>query len=181
MWVLLRALMLLLEVSSVLKASIGDRGHALVYRLYLFIVILIFTMIKANRFSLFPDILPICWGMGCVAVTDCRLACCLCLQVRLISRLFAIFTLVNLRLPLVCRDIVASFALGRIIMVFLYIRFIDLSRIVRAWGSLWVIFFKKLLLSLRLKLACGCLSSRVVGVVGKWISQIRLINFVNFY
>ena len=86
-------------------------------------------------------------------------ACCMYLQVRLISRLFAIFTLINLRLSLASRDIAASVALGRIIMVFLKIHFIDLSGVVRAWSPLLIFFLEKLLLSLLLKLASGCLSS----------------------
>ena len=181
MRVLLGGLMLLLEVPGVLKASIGDRGHVLIYRICLFIVILVFAMIKANRFNLFPNILLICWGRGCVAMTVGLRACCMYLQVRLISRLFAIFTLINLRLSLASRDIAASVALGRIIMVFLKIHFIDLSGVVRAWSPLLIFFLEKLLLSLLLKLASGCLSSWVVGVVGKWIGQIRMINFIHFY
>ena len=89
--VLLRALMLVLEVSSILKASIGDRGHVLIDRLRLFIVTLIFAMIKANRFNF---LFHICRGLGCVAAN--LRASCLYLQVCLISGLFAIFALINL-------------------------------------------------------------------------------------
>ena len=83
--------MLVLEVSSILKASIGDRGHVLIDRLRLFIVTLIFAMIKANRFNF---LLHICRGLGCVAAN--LRASCLYLQVCLISGLFAIFALINL-------------------------------------------------------------------------------------